>query len=223
MPLRNAAFISYRHGQYGLMRQFVEDLYAALCNELEPMLGQNVVYLDKGRLRGGDFYNQELARNLYESATMILIYTPTYFEEAQPYCTCEFLAMENIEKERLRLLGLEISRRHGLIIPIVLRGTAYLPETIRSRRQYHNFENFHLGERRMSHHPRFAPLIREIAAYVYDRFYELRNLPEEVFAHADEFCMPSVNEAAEFLNTVNPYRPPFPGRGRDLCGLQVAN
>jgi hypothetical protein len=46
MSLRNACFISYRHGQYELMREFVMEFYAALCAEPEPLLGANVAFLD---------------------------------------------------------------------------------------------------------------------------------------------------------------------------------
>jgi hypothetical protein len=55
--------------------------YTALCAELEPMLGANMVYLDQTRLSGGDLYANALANDLFESATMVVVYTPTYFHE----------------------------------------------------------------------------------------------------------------------------------------------
>src|SRR5215475_6616902 len=103
MPLRNACFISYRHGQYELMRQFTADLCAALRSELEPMLHGCGVYVDD-RLMGGDLYSVALARNLYESATMVMVYTPTYFDAEHPYCAREYTAMIALEQERLSRL-----------------------------------------------------------------------------------------------------------------------
>ena len=54
------------------------------------------IYRDVRRLQGGDFYNRELARSLYESVCMIMIYTPTYFSAEQLYCTREFAAMATL-------------------------------------------------------------------------------------------------------------------------------
>src|SRR5271163_3355609 len=105
LSLRNACFISYRHGQYERMREFVMEFYAALCAELEPLLGANVVFLDQSRLHGGDFYIQALASDLFESATMIMVYTPTYFHWEHTHCAREYAAMEQLERLRLERLG----------------------------------------------------------------------------------------------------------------------
>lgn len=210
MPLKNACFVSYRHGQYELMKEFVTDFCAALCCELEPMLQSGGVFLDHERLRGGDFYNQTLAGNLYESATMVMVYTPTYFDAEYTYCAREYSAMVSLERERLsRLRGIG-SGDHGLILPVILRGSRNLPEEIKGGRQYYNFENFQLGGRRLSYHPRFAPVIREIAAYISERYAELLRLPEDTFQSRDRFRLPSETEIAPFLNAISRFRMPFP-------------
>lgn len=212
MPLRNACFVSYRHGQFDLMKQFAADLYDALSSELEPMMGHNCVFMDRNRLQGGAFYNRELAVSLYESATMLQIFTPTYFHREHTYCAREFLAMQRLEAERLRLLECAGGQpRKGLIIPVILRGQSFLPEAIRSERQWHSFENFLLGGRRLSHHPRFAPAIREIAGYICGRFHELIRLPEDTF-RPEEFVLPTDHEVGSFLDSLEPYRMAFPGR-----------
>jgi hypothetical protein len=216
MPLCNACFISYRHGQYDLMKEFIVDFCAALSAELEPMLGGNAVYLDQDRLRGGDFYNEALAKNLYESATMVMVYTPTYFHQEHIYCAREYRAMEVLERQRLDRLGVSVDRNHGLIIPVVLRGAKHLPEEIKTLRQYYDFQNFQLGGRRLSRHSRFAPAIREIAGYICDRYQELLSLPEEVFAGCDQFCLPTEAEIRPFLDIASGFRIPFPGRGESL-------
>jgi hypothetical protein len=216
MPLKNACFISYRHGQYELMKEFTSDFCAALRSELEPMLHRCGVYLDDERLMGGEFYNQTLARNLYESATMVMVYTPTYFDAEHPYCAREYTAMVTLEQDRLsRLRGLGRGD-HGLIIPVVLRGSRYLPDDIKGWRQYYNFEGFQLGSRRLSRHPRFAPVIREIAAYICERYQELLELPDETFQGGDQFSLPDETEIGPFLNANVGFRPPFP-RGEISC------
>src|SRR5215472_15214398 len=145
MSLKNACYISYRHGQFELMQEFIADFRIALCFELEPILHSRSVYLDRERLSGGEFYDHSLAQNLYESATMVLIYTPTYFDAANPYCAREYSAMLVLERGRLdRLLACGSAVNHGLIIPVVLRGCRYLPNEIKERRQYYNFEDFQL-------------------------------------------------------------------------------
>ena len=216
MPLRNACFVSYRHGQYELMQEFTSDLCSALRSELEPMLNVGGVYLDNDRLKAGDFYNQALARNLYESATMVMVYTPTYFDSQHTYCTREYKAMVELERDRLTRLRLSGLGNHGLIIPIVLRGERFLPDEIKAARRYHNFESFQLGGRRLNRHPRFAPVIREIATYICDRYQELQELPEEIFQTYEQFRLPDEAEIGPFLSTAAGFKMPFP-RGEISC------
>jgi hypothetical protein len=220
MPLKNACFISYRHGQYELMKEFTNDFCAALRSELEPILHRSGVYLDDERLMGGEFYNQSLARNLYESATMVMVYTPTYFDAEHTYCTREYTAMVTLEQERLTHLRSIGQGNHGLIIPIVLRGSRYLPDEIKGWRHYYNFEGFQLGSRRLSRHPRFAPVIREIAAYICERYQELSELPDETFQGSEHFRLPDETEISAFLTTTVGFKPPFP-RGEISCPPQV--
>jgi len=187
------------------------ELYAALCAEMEPMLGPNVVYLDQKRLKGGDLFNQALANDLFESATMIMVYTPTYFHWQETYCAREYAAMEELEQHRLGLLGPAANGEHGLIVPVVLRGTSHLPDSIRRVRQCYDFEGFQLGGRRLSRHPRFAPTIRAIAAYICDRYQEMSSLPADVFAGADQFRLPDDAQIKPLLSAAAGFRMPFPG------------
>ena len=222
MPLRNACFVSYQHGQYDLMKEFIADFSVALRAELEPMLGSQGMYLDQDRLQGGDLFNEALARNLFESATMIMVYTPTYFHRERTYCAREYKAMEILERQRLGRLGFPVDRNHGLIVPVVLRGARHLPEEVRRCRQYYDFEGFQLGGRRLSRHARFAPAIRGIAGYIYDRYCEQSTLPEELFEGAEQFCLPDEGAIRSLLDTAARFRMPFPGRGESLCGPAAA-
>jgi hypothetical protein len=124
--------------------------------------------------------------------------------------------MVALERDRLARLGVSAQSGHGLIIPIVLRGARYLPEEIKGARHYYNFESFQLGNRRLSRHPRFAPTIREIAAYICDRYQELQTLPGEVFEEYEQFKLPEEAEIEPLLSLAGGFRMPFP-RGDSSC------
>jgi hypothetical protein len=137
MPIKHACFISYRHGQRKLAERIINDLSDALASELEAWLEQDV-YVDRERLKGGEFYNEALAQALCESVCMILIFTPTYFSIDHTFCAREYKAMERLEEQRFQALGGRVDKRRGLIIPIVFRGEDYLPKEIKERRLYYN-------------------------------------------------------------------------------------
>ena len=59
MPFKNACFLSYRHAQFPLMRNFVVQFHEALAGELET-LTELPVYQDSARLQGGDFFQPAL-------------------------------------------------------------------------------------------------------------------------------------------------------------------
>jgi hypothetical protein len=84
-----SCFISYRHGQGDIKQRFIEEFHRALTAELE-LLRNERAFVDMERLKGGDFYNEALARALYESATLVLIYQPNYFDTQHPYCAREY-------------------------------------------------------------------------------------------------------------------------------------
>ena len=167
------------------MRSFVEDLYEAISNELEP-LTDLPVYKDDLRLQGGDFYNQELARSLCESVCMLMVFTPTYFNVKNTYCTREYMAMKDLESKRIQLLD-----HHGLIIPIVLRGFNELPDEIKRQRQVIRFEQYALTEPKLSRDPRFHP---------------------EIQIDCEEFQIPTHEQSEEAANILSGEIPPFPGR-----------
>ena len=159
MPFAYSCFISYRHGQRELLRRILEDLYEALSGELEFWLDEEV-YLDRNRLKGGDFYNEALARALCQSVCMIMFFTPRYFDRQNTYCAREYKAMEKLEETRLKAADSPLAKHHGLIIPIIIRGSHCLPEEIKKRRQCYNFDDFVLSDKTMSEHPKYAEKIR---------------------------------------------------------------
>ena len=81
----------------------IEDFFFTLSAELE-FLVDKPPYLDRDRLKGGEFYNEALASNLCKSACLVVLYTPVYFSLDHMYCAREYRAMEQIELARQRLL-----------------------------------------------------------------------------------------------------------------------
>ena len=96
MSFKHSCFISYRHGHGELTERILTDLSTALSNEL-GLLRNEGVFVDRERLQGGMFYNEALARALCESACMVMIFTPTYFDTAHTFCAREYKAMEELE------------------------------------------------------------------------------------------------------------------------------
>lgn len=207
MPLQYSCFISYRHSQDDI----TEDLVSSLKTELSRWIDMEI-YVDKGRLKGGDFFNNELARALCESVCLIVVYTPTYFSKKNTYCAREYKAMELLEEQRLNTLGLPKNKQHGLIIPIVYRGDKKLPEIIKNERQYYLFEAFQISGRDNLDNPEYAQEIREIAEYIEERFEELKAIEDEICLPCETIDFPAEVEIYDWLENMLPPKPRLPGR-----------
>jgi len=209
MPLRFSCFISYRHSQ----QDIVADLVKSLQTELNRWLDMEV-YLDRERLKGGDFFNAELARALCESVCLIVVFTPTYFSKNNTYCAREFKAMEQLEEMRLTKLGLPRNKQHGLIIPIVYRGDRKLPKNMKEIRQCHMFEAFQISGRDNLDNPDYAQKIKEIAEYIEERCEELRSVEDEICDCCDTFNFPAETDISDWLESMLPPKPVLPSRER---------
>jgi hypothetical protein len=215
MPLKYSCFISFRHGDrelptnQNLLETIIRQLKTALSSELAAFTTKQV-YVDWERLKGGDFYNEALAKALCESACMVMVYVPTYFDEHKPFCTREYMAMQKLESLRLPRLGSVGQLQHGLIIPIVFRGLRYLPTEIKNHRAYYDFQSFQLGSKEMSRNPNFNTKIREIAEYIFDRSRELEALPLDPALDCANFNLPDEAEVIDWIREVTGVRSSFP-------------
>jgi len=207
MTLRFSCFISYRHTQ----EDIVQELVSSLETELSRWLDLDV-YVDRERLKGGQFFNSELAKALCESVCLIVVYTPTYFSKQNSYCAREYKAMEILEDERLLYLGLPRNKRRGFIIPIVYRGDKKLPTTIKNERHYHLFEPFQISGRDTLDNPEYAEKIKDIAEYIEERCAELRLVEDDICACCDTFSFPEESEISDWLENMLPPKPELPGR-----------
>lgn len=110
MAFRYACFISYCHGQYDLVKGFIDQLKTALKAELDALMNEEL-YIDEERLLPGYHYNEELAKAICESVCMVVVYMPKY--ESHEYCMREFEAMELLERKRDQLLGAAANASRG--------------------------------------------------------------------------------------------------------------
>jgi len=214
MSFKYSCFISYRHSQKAAAEVLIDNLYKLLAGEISLWLNEEV-FLDRDRLRGGDFYNEALSRALCQSVCMIVLYTPIYFDTDFTYCAREYLAMEALEKQRLSLLGNLSVQEHGLIIPVVCRGRDLLPDIIKRRRNFFDFEKYYVTGPRLPSRGPCVTDIQAIARYIRARYEELSSLPDDPTSNCTGFRLPSDTEVRtwiESIRAVRALRMPFPGR-----------
>ena len=214
MSFKYSCFISYRHGQRATAEVLVDNLYKVLAGEISLWLNEDV-FLDRDRLRGGDFYNEALSRALCQSVCMIVLFTPIYFDTEFTYCAREYLAMEQLERYRLSLLGNLSVQEHGLILPVVCRGRELLPDFIRKQRNFFDFEKYYLGSTTLPSKGKYLNDIQEIARYVRARYEELTSLPDDPTSNCAAFSLPDEGEVKRWIDSVRgarTWQAPFPGR-----------
>jgi hypothetical protein len=119
MSLDFSCFISYRHSSVKSATPYVRDFVDGFAEELDRWVDLPISF-DADRLSAGDFVDESLAAKLYQSACMVVLYTPNYFSTVKTFCSREYFAMLSLEHERLPRLPADFGS-HGLIIPIALR------------------------------------------------------------------------------------------------------
>ena len=207
MPIKYSCFISYRSPSAELARDF----HSSLDRELRHWTPLPI-YRDETRLHPGDFFNRELALALCESACMVMIYTPTYFDKFSTYCAREYKAMEILESRRLAQLGYERNYQHGLIIPVVYRGVDIFPAYVSGVRNYYKFDKFHVCGKSYLRNNQYQDLIKQIAIYIYERCNELNALDVDPCEICGSFEIPPAEEIHGWLSPLLPPKPIFPGR-----------
>jgi hypothetical protein len=206
MPIKNSCFISYRR----LSAEYARDFHFSLEREL-CLYTSLPIFRDEERLSGGDFYNKELALALCESACMVMIYTPTYFDKISTYCAREYKAMELLETQRLKQLGYEKNNQHSLIIPVIYRGLDYFPSRIKNLRAYYEFEFSVCGKSYLKR-KEYQEAITKIAKYIFDRCQELNAIKKDPCKKCETFKLPVAGEISSWLSNMLPPKPVFPGR-----------
>jgi hypothetical protein len=196
-----ACFVSYCHGQYDLVKSFIDQLKAALKAELDTLLDEEL-YIDEERLKPGFLYNEELAKAICQSVCMIVVYSPRY--ERHEYCVREYEAMTRLEDTRRALLG-PAAHGQGFIIPVILRGGEDIPDRIRKHQHYSDFSRFTLATPRIASNPDYVEEIRKIAQVIYERHKAFRDAGASPCDDCVNFSLPKAPDVAS-------WRPAFVNR-----------
>ena len=211
MPFNKSCFISYRQIPSDLYRAAVEDFYKELEEEVLIWVAPLNSYVDLQR-SNSNFISPTLATTLCSSVCMVVFYTPPYFDLNYTHCAREYKAMEDLEAERMALLGHTDKKTKGLIIPIVIRGWDSFPEEIKNERECYNFQDLILGKKISKNRKARAELTR-IAKYIFERYKELKGLLPDPCAGCTGYSYPSDDRALAWLTALQAAGSARPGDG----------
>ena len=206
MAFKYACFISYRHSHEPGVQKFYESFRRELAVQVGLYLPGMSVYLDTGRLRGGDFFNRELAYALCSSVCMISLYSPYYFDLHHPYAAREYQAMVRLERKRLSSMPQEAQNK-GLIIPIIIRGS--LPEEVKRERQFYTLDLLTPGDLKK---PKSLLALRQVAEDIYMRYEAFRAAGEDPCGICEDFDFPSEIEIKDWLTGITSPHQKMPWR-----------
>lgn len=214
-----ACYVSYRHGQGDLFKDFINELSTALENRLGLMgLGLRV-FFDREGLTPPYSITPGLAEAICRSVCMIVVYNNGYFDKNNPYCAKEFSAMVELENERLRANG--INHKFSLIIPVLLRRPTHLPDEIFNRSPV-DFSSIYTNPERYAKLIRLKNKLKQtmletaypnelnrIASTITETYTLLSKLDKDLFARCHETLFPSDEKVSRLLERTT-YEPVFP-------------
>ena len=198
MAFKWSCFISYRVGKGALASGIVKDFYEKLPNEVE-LQSEGGIYLSQAELNPGNVLDPTLADELCQSACMIVLFTGAYFSTKHPYCTREYLAMLDLETRRLAKLGVSVSKKNGLIVPVVLRNLDQMPAEMK-KRMWSDLQEFQEEESGLARPKSYFEEIRKLGSYVAARYRELSALPDEGLCNG--FQLPDEDAARNYLSNI---------------------
>jgi hypothetical protein len=209
-----SCFISYRRKPS--VMKFVEQLSYALDRELSILLNNKPVFLDIEQMDldsslnnkhvfldieqmdSGSSLEKVIGKAIRRSACYIVVYTPNYISEEEPYSAAEFFTILAHERARVRWMT---HPEQGLIFPIVLRGRDRMPEVLKTR-QYLDFSSFISTGTSLSRHPFFAKQVVQLAEEIARTYRELElALPENYQDQAKHITLmkPDDPEVTQFV------------------------
>ena len=132
MPLTYSAFISYTSGWTEDYDKLIDAIQKRLEHQLQFYVRSPLWRYDKNEAPGAAVHETLRAR-ICESVCMVVLYVPSY--ELSDTCVWEFVAMEEVEGSRLKILIPPLDQEYRMVIPIIIkkRRTQPLPNWITSR------------------------------------------------------------------------------------------
>lgn len=200
MLLSNLCYLSYSSTQKKYIQPFIDGLYLAISELMFSGDEQNLIldlkptYTSPERFKSSITAKEEkkIADDLCKSVCMILFYTPDYFSDSEKLCLREYMGMKQLEKER----------NFSLIVPVIIRGSHYLPAEFESLPCF-DFEKMLLHED-VRKHPKFNTSLQKLAKYIIKRYTEIFDIQVD----CSRFKLPkfdsSILEKMKKTDEVNP-------------------
>lgn len=200
--LQYACFMSYPNDvgiQGQLVREFAEAIYDALSVELGGLLDESI-FFDREHIHGSN----GIAQAICGSACFLMIFTPKYFNVRTPLCTLEYKAMLELEASRLRAIS-QVPQDISFIIPVRPYSRDVLPMNVIGNRRDYDFREMTLAGNLRSH-PRYGPLIRELAEHIFKCYRLIKDNDELTQARCSEFRLPAVDQIRDLLESATSKR-----------------
>lgn len=211
LAFSNVCFISYRHPGHEASEKIVQTFWDVLQGQVDKFMPGRPVYWDKARLQAGYLFNANLASELCQSACMIVLFNPSYFDLTHTYCAREYRGMVALEARRLaRLMGSQDATK-GLIIPVVISGEEDLPAELKANRYYVSLEKEVLIASDLKKRRESIKKIAGIAREIYLRCRTLERI-DGICGDCGTFQFPTDEEIKTWLENVVAPPQPQPGR-----------
>jgi hypothetical protein len=189
------------------MCSFLLQLKKILDNHINLYVNKNA-FIDISELGAGCDFDEKLSLSICKSIFMIVVFTPPYKDKDHIYCQREYMAMERIEKERIKKLGGRINNSR-MIVPIIFRGKeSDLPSNMKNI-QYLDIAKFTTASMDLENNREFNIEIDKIARtiYEYSKAFERQNIDP---CKCDSFKLPAEKKIKPWEEKSPLY--PFPRR-----------
>jgi len=195
-----ACFISYpepvdESDEY--VRRLVEPFHRTLSKIVKPLLGGMPVFLPPRQV----IEENELAKALCESACMIIVFTPQYLRKDAPRCAREYRAMEILEQERLRKIGVLTANISSLIIPIHIFDPKIVSRNIFESHTGYDIQPIVRDIIRDNNFPEYDPNIIKIAEEICRCVQTMVDYIEDPCGECGEYQLPDVSEIQDLLDS----------------------
>lgn len=195
-PLKYACMLSFPVDNNNQLietavKEIEEDLYVEISAQLK----------NKGVLAKPN----RTAKELCESACMVMVYTYKYFDVSDPVCAQEYQAMSSLEQIRLKELGINKTKDNSSIIPIVLRGMDKFPDEINSHRPVYDFSDYYtlsVSERRKLRG--YKRDINKIATHIVAQCLTLEQNLANPCGSCTSFELPNAQDVSHMLKSWTP-------------------
>jgi len=201
--LKHVCFLSFPiDSNSRLIEKAVEEIKTDLEEELKAQLTKANLDNERHIVLAA---STRTAKDLCESACMVMIYTLRYFDQDDPLCAQEYQAMLLLEQTRLKELNIVQTKTTSFIIPIVIRGMKQLPQKINSSRQVFDFSKyFTLGNKDRRMRTGYLNAIEEIANHIVSHYMILEKRLPNSCSNCGNFELPKAQEVKDILIDLAP-------------------